>query len=168
MAKKKADPVEAVAAMLAEVPEAQGFAGLRLDGAPAVDSGADSTQGGADVPEQEASFAAPEMPPVESPTAEEVAVESAAIAGVVEAVDAEPEFAARTPEELAASFGALFQPASIPDAAIEAFLGLPVTRGDLRAVRAVIYTLVYGCSSTREREEAAKSAVEVLDKLIGE
>jgi hypothetical protein len=68
-----------------------------------------------------------------------------------------PEQAFAVPEEVI-SFSA---GASVPGTAA-------VQIADLRSVRKVIDTLVYGCSSTREREEAAKSAVEVLDKLIGE
>jgi hypothetical protein len=43
-----------------------------------------------------------------------------------------------------------------------------VPRPDLRAVRTVIDTLVFGCESQRARQDAAAPAIEVLDRLIGE
>jgi hypothetical protein len=92
--------------------------GRELGAAATEDSGADSTQGGADVPEQEAFTAAPE-------------------------------------EVISFSAGA-----SVPGTAA-------VQIAELRAVRRAFDTLVFGCNSTRERQDAAAPAIEILDRLIG-
>jgi hypothetical protein len=60
------------------------------------------------------------------------------------------------PEELI-SFSA---GASVPGTSVA-----PVA--DLRSVRKVLDTLVFGCDSMRSRQEAAAPAIEILDRLIG-
>jgi hypothetical protein len=42
-----------------------------------------------------------------------------------------------------------------------------IVAADLRSVRKVLDTLVFGCDSMRSRQEAAAPAIEILDRLIG-
>jgi hypothetical protein len=110
------------------------------------DSGADSTQGGADTLPEPTSFAAPEEPVAASAAAPPFSVSVAELgAEVLDFVTL-----------MGQSTGSVEAPGPV------------VHFADLRSLRATIDTLVYGCHSTREREEAAKSARELLDRLIGE